>query len=240
MSQRFHFYSLSEKALTIEIGKAISEENHQRIMSLRRFIEKITIPGFIETVPAYCSLTIYYNPAEVAKKIPERNITIFRWMHSYLEKELGRWQLDKNLSDQDPVIEIPVCYDEDFGIDLEEVANYHKTTAGEVIRIHSSVVYTVFMMGFSPGFPYLGTLPDTIATPRKNRPRPKVAAGSVAIAGNQTGIYPLESPGGWNIIGRTPLRLFNKNQENPFLFSTGNKVKFIPLSKKVFNELLSK
>lgn len=239
MSQPFHIYPLGEKAITIEIGKTISEENHQTVLSLGKFIEQLPIPGFIETVPTYCSLTIYYNPIELVKVFPESRNGIFNWMNTYLQNVLSKWQPGFNSTDQKPIISIPICYDEDYGIDLNEVANYHNTTAEEIIRIHSGLVYTVFMMGFSPGFTYLGILPNTIATPRKNRPRAKVVAGSVAIAGNQTGIYPLESPGGWNIIGRTPLKLFNKNIENPFLLSTGDKVKFIPVSKKTHIDLLS-
>ena len=238
MSQPFHIYPLGEKAITIEIGYPISEENHHKVLSLRQFLDQLPIPGFIETVPAYCSLTFYYNPIEVVKKFPESQKGIFSWMNTYLQNELSIWQPGINSTDQKLIISIPVCYDEDYGIDLNEIAKYHNSSAEEIIRIHSSVIYTVFLMGFSPGFPYLGILPNTIATPRKNRPRTKVAPGSVAIAGNQTGIYSLESPGGWNIIGRTPLKLFNKNNENPFLLSTGDKVKFIPISKKAFIELI--
>ena len=239
MSQPIHIYPLGEKAITIEIDKSISEENHHKVLSLRRFIEQLSIPGFIETVPAYCSLTFYYNPIELVKKFPESRKAIFSWMNTYLQNELSNWQPGINSTDQKLIITIPVCYDEEYGIDLNEVTTFHASSTEEIIRTHSSLVYTVFMMGFSPGFAYLAILPTTIATPRKIRPRAKVAAGSVAIAGNQTGIYPLESPGGWNIIGRTPLKLFNNNNENPFLLSTGDKVKFIPVSKKTFNELIS-
>lgn len=236
MNNRIHIYPLSEKAITIEIGNNISEKTHYKVLSLQQFIHQLNIPGFIETVPAYCALTIYYNPLEIINNIPGSSTGIYQWMKSFLQTALENWRPGEYLSTQSTIIEIPVCYEEEYGMDLNEMAGYHNITKEEIIRIHSSAIYHVFMMGFSPGFPYLGILPDSIATPRKNQPRLKVPAGSVGIAGNQTGIYPLESPGGWNIIGCTALKLFNKEKENPFLLNTGDKIKFIPISKEKFNE----
>jgi KipI family sensor histidine kinase inhibitor len=118
-------------------------------------------------------------------------------------------------------------YGGDFGVDLEFVANFHQLTMEEVIRIHSERTYTIYMMGFTPGFPYMGKLDEAIVTPRLETPRTRVPAGTVAIAGSQTGIYPLESPGGWRLIGHTSLKLFNPEAEVPFLFSPGDEVKFI-------------
>ena len=233
------FYPLSEKAITIEVGNTISEENHYKILSLLQFIHQLNIPGFIETVPAYCTLTIYYNPLEIVKIKPESKAGISQWLKDYLQAAVEKWQPSQPIATQNKIIEIPVCYDDEYGLDLTEVAEYHKTSKEEIIRMHSSTIYHVFMMGFSPGFPYLGILPDSIATPRKNQPRLKVPAGSVAIAGNQTGIYPLESPGGWNIIGRVPVKVFNKENQNPFLLNTGDKIKFIPVTKETFNALTS-
>lgn len=158
-------------------------------------------------------------------------------MQHYLSAQLNSWQPQQHISANKNIIEIPVCYDDEYGLDLNEMAQYHQTTKEEIIRIHTGNLYHVFMMGFSPGFPYMGILPDSIATPRKNQPRLKVPAGSVGIAGNQTGIYPSESPGGWNIIGRTPLKLFDKEKSQPFLLNTGDTIKFIPISKKQFEEL---
>ena len=236
MNNHIHIFPLSEKAITIELGNTISEENHYRVLSLQQFIHQLNIPGFIETVPAYCTLTIYYNPLEIIKTIPETDTGISKWIIQHLESSLVNWQPEQFISIQTNVIEIPVCYEEEYAIDLNEVAAYHHTTKEEIINIHSTNTYRVYMMGFSPGFPYMGILPGSIATPRKNQPRLKIPAGSVAIAGNQTSIYPLESPGGWNIIGRTPLKLFNKENIKPFLLNTGDKIKFIPISKEKFNE----
>jgi KipI family sensor histidine kinase inhibitor len=124
-------------------------------------------------------------------------------------------------------IEVPVRYGAEYGIDLESVANHCQLQTEEVIRIHSGKIYTVFMMGFTPGFPYMGKLDNAIITPRLETPRTRVPAGTVAIAGSQTGIYPIDSPGGWQLIGWTPLQLFNPESESPFLFSPGDEVKFI-------------
>jgi inhibitor of KinA len=236
MKTDIQIYPLSEKAVTIEVGNSITEEIHYKILSLNQFIHQLYIPGFIETVPSYCTLTIYYNPVEAVKKISESSNGIFNWMKNYLENELTSWQPGKFLVTQNKTVEIPVCYDEEYGTDLNDVAVYHNTTKEEIIRIHTAGPYHVFMMGFSPGFPYLGVLPDNIATPRKKQPALKIPAGSVAIAGNQTGIYPIESPGGWNIIGRTPLQLFNKENENSFLLKAGDSVKFVPVTKEYFIE----
>ena len=128
------------------------------------------------------------------------------------------------------IVEIPVCYGGDLGPDLDDVAARHETTPDEVVRIHSGADYLVYMVGFMPGFAYLGGLPDEIATPRRSSPRTAVPAGAVGIGGQQTGVYPLESPGGWNLIGRTPLRIFDLSRETPSLLATGDRVRFCPIS----------
>ncbi len=135
------------------------------------------------------------------------------------------------------MIEIKVCYHKEFGIDLDFVARHNNITADEVIKYHIANNYLVYFLGFSPGFPYLGDMPANIAAPRLQTPRIKVPCGSVAIGGNQTGIYPIESPGGWRIIGRTPLKLFSYENENPSLLQMGDIVKFIPITKNEFEKL---
>jgi KipI family sensor histidine kinase inhibitor len=124
-------------------------------------------------------------------------------------------------------VEVPVRYGGEYGIDLQFVADYHQLPVEDVVRIHSNQTYTVFMMGFTPGFPYMGKLDDAIVTPRLEIPRTHVSAGTVAIAGSQTGIYPIDSPGGWRLIGHTSLRLFDPAAESPFLFSPGDEVRFV-------------
>lgn len=238
MKPFYHIYPLSEKALTIEAGNNISMENHRRVLLLQQFIHQLFIPGFIETVPAYCTLTVYYNPLAVVKAIPESENNIAKWMTNYLQNQLSNWQPGDYLSFKKSSIEIPVCYDDEYGLDINEVAQYHQTTKEAIVGLHTSHTYHVYMMGFSPGFPYMGILSDNLATPRKKQPQLNVPAGSVAIAGNQTGVYPLQSPGGWNIIGRTPLKLFDKQKTNPFLLNTGDEVKFVSITKQEFEKLL--
>ena len=238
MNENFSIDSLNEKAICIETGNNISPENHQRVLSLQQFIHQLFIPGFIETVPAYCSLTIYYNPLAVIHSVPESKTGVSKWMINYLQNELNNWQPGYFSSSAKKIIEIPVCYDDEYGLDINEVAQHHQTSKEEIIRRHTSQAYHVYMMGFSPGFPYMGILNDDLATPRKNQPRLNVPAGSVAIAGIQTGIYPLQSPGGWNIIGRTPLKLFDKKNTNPFLLNTGDEIKFVTVTKDAFEKLL--
>lgn len=237
MNNAYHIYPLSEKALTIELGNHISLDNHYKVLSLQHFLQQLFIPGLVELVPAYCSVTVFYEPIKVIANIPESKTGTSNWMQHYLYEQLNNWQQVPYFSTNRKVIEIPVCYDEEFGLDLNEMAQYHQRSEEEIIHIHTSNLYHVFMMGFSPGFPYMGILPDSIATPRKNQPRLKVPANSVGIAGNQTGIYPSESPGGWNIIGRTPLKLFDKEKTQPFLLNTGDQIKFIAISKEQFEQL---
>jgi inhibitor of KinA len=136
-------------------------------------------------------------------------------------------------------VEIPVSYGGDFGPDIEFVAQAHNLTVEDVIRIHSRALYQIYMIGFTPGFPFLGGLPEDLKTPRLETPRPLVPAGSVGIANNQTGVYPIDSPGGWRLIGRTPLSLFNPSRENPFLYRAGDMIRFVRISQEAYNRILA-
>lgn len=235
MNRPFHIYPLGETALTIEVGDEISEAVQAKVLSLQHFLQQLYIPGFIEMVPAYCSVTVYYDLNEIVKKAPV-NACLFQWLQHYLEEQLSNWDTEHTFSSTTVIKEIPVCYDEPFGLDIKEVADYHHLPVEKIIELHTSTVYKVYMMGFSPGFPYMGILPASLITPRKSSPRVRVPAGSVAISGNQTGVYPIESPGGWNIIGRTPLKLFDKAKDNPFLLNTGDSIKFIPITQQQFEQ----
>jgi len=135
------------------------------------------------------------------------------------------------------IVEIPVCYGGKFGPDLEIVAKHNQLTPDEVITIHSEGLYLIYMIGFAPGFPYLGGLSDKIATPRRESPRFKIPAGTVGIAGDQTGVYPIETPGGWQLIGRTPVKLFNPKHSSPTLLKTGSYIRFIPIPPKEYEQL---
>ena len=216
-------YSLGENAVTINFGDEISSEINNRVIRLDRFFSKNLFSGFIETVPAYASLTIFYDVLQVRKNFSEFR-TAFDAVKSVVENALetfGKFEAKPAC-----LVEIPVCFSEEYALDLEFVAKNKNLTKTEVIEIFTAQTYRVFMLGFLPGFAYMGETDEKIAAPRKENPRTSVPKGSVGIAGKQTGIYPLESPGGWQIIGRTDVEFFTPNDEKPTLLQTGDLVKF--------------
>jgi len=213
---------LGDSALLISFGEVIDDSINARVHALAEAIEKASFEWLVEVVPAYSSLAVIYNPTLIDFESVKRAI---EGLEFSTEKFEGR------------KIEIPVLYGGKYGPDLEFVAEYNGLSVDEVIEIHSKPVYRVFFLGFLPGFAYLGGMDERIATPRLEKPRLKVPAGSVGIAGKQTGIYPLESPGGWRLIGRTPLRLFNPARESPTLLQPGDKVKFVPIDEEEFLRL---
>lgn len=226
------FICLSETALLLSFGNTIDEQQHQKLMHIKQLIEQNPFKGFIEAVPAYNSLAIYYNPFEIEKDDLRKSIQ--DTVHSILQEQIKNLSPEK-IKTKSSCIEIPVCYDTDFGIDLVELSKTLNLSIEEIIQLHSNKTYKVFMLGFTPGFGYMGTVDEKIISKRKKKPRLKVEKGAVAIAGNQTGIYPLETPGGWNIIGRTTLQLFDKTKEQPFLLKAGDEVKFISITKEEYN-----
>jgi KipI family sensor histidine kinase inhibitor len=225
------FLPLSESAVLLLFGNTIDQATHQQIIQTKHLLEQNPFTGLVEIAPAYTSLTIYYNPAHIERGKDQLSIyeTVKKTVSKILENNGS-----STLHTKPTVIEIPVCYDEEFGIDLQELSESLQLSKEDIIHLHSKDLYKVFMMGFTPGFAYMGKLNGQLFTSRKSQPRLQVPPGSVAIAGNQTGVYPLQTPGGWNIIGRTPLQLFNKEKQNPFLLKTGDSVKFIPVTKEEF------
>lgn len=184
----------------------------------------------IEAVPAYSSLTIHYD-ITVACRMAGMEKTGYEWISQQLEQRLGE-PVEAKTNEQ-RTISIPVCYEEAFAPDLALLSATHRLPAEEIIRLHAATTYRVYMLGFLPGFAYMGEVDERISIPRKSQPVP-VAAGSVGIAGRQTGIYPLASPGGWLIIGRTPLRLFDAEKEQPAFLQPGDQVKFYSISSDEF------
>ncbi len=221
-------YPLCETAITIEWGNSIDDTIHQQVLHVNSLLCQKPFPGFIETVPAYTTLTVYYQP----ELITAENSSPHLFVKNYIENLLRDVSVEK--IEEEKIISIPVCYDEEFGYDLDFVTITNNLSKEQVISLHQQHEYTVYMMGFLPGFAYMGKVDDAIATPRKPTPRAIVEEGSVGIAGKQTGIYPLPSPGGWQIIGRTPLCLFDLQKTAPFLFKTGDHVKFYGISKSSF------
>jgi inhibitor of KinA len=215
MTFRPNIVPLGDSALLVQLGNEIDITINQRVHALAALINISPLDGVIETVPAYTTLLIHYDPLILS------DANIRKWIHKKLD-QIHDARLRKPRQ-----LEIPVRYGGEFGVDLQFVADYHHLRVEDVIRIHSERTYTIYMMGFTPGFPYMGKLDDAIVTPRLETPRTRVPAGTVAIAGSQTGIYPIDSPGGWRLIGWTPLQLFNPESESPFLFSPGDEVRFV-------------
>lgn len=231
----YQIVPFGESAVIVRFGDKILPEIHQKISAFTDFLEKNPFPGLLEYVPSFTAVTIFYDPLVVRQQwqnlpeMPAPKISVsFDRVKSFLQKSL---QGLTGISDHKPqLVEIPVCYGGELGPDLEYVAEYHKITPEEVIRIHSEAEYLVYMIGFAPGFPYLGGLSKKIATPRRATPRTVIPKGSVGIAGDQTGAYPIETPGGWQLIGQTPLELFRPESDPPILLKSGNIVKFIPIT----------
>lgn len=213
-------------------GNTIDIIINEKIMALHQKLSTKSFPGFIESVPAYSSLAVYYDPVFIKQQYPHTS-TAFAFVQNIME--LFAKEIDHTTSIQTkPIKTVPVYYN---GEDLEFVASLHQLTTTDVIQIHSGVIYHVYMNGFLPGFAYMGTVNEKIITARKDKPRLRVAAGSVGIAGAQTGIYPIDSPGGWQIIGNTPLQLFNKTKTDPCLIKAGDQVQFISIDKNEFDKL---
>ena len=216
------FLLMGDRGLLLEFGDEISAEVNEKVRRMTLAIQAESIDGMIETVPTYRSLLVLYNP--LILPVDELKKRLIR-----LEEEL------KQTSFPDPKLtKIPVLYGGAYGPDLEGVARHHQISPEEVVRLHCSKPYFIYMIGFMPGFPYMGELPDTLITPRLKTPRLSVPAGSVAIAQKQTGIYPMESPGGWQIVGRTPIKLFDPEKDPPALLQMGDLVQFYPIEEKEF------
>jgi inhibitor of KinA len=206
---------VGDRALLVEFGNTISLDVNQKVHILNRAIYQRELQSVEECVPTYSSLLVYYNPLKTSYEQ-----LVFRLRD--LEGRLGEF----SVSTRKRVIEVPVVYGSKYGPDLDYVAKHHGLDKEDVIRLHSERKYTVYMIGFIVGFPYLGEVADEIATSRLKTPRLRVPAGSVGIAEKQTGIYPCESPGGWQIIGRTPLKFFDARRDPPALIQPGDIVKF--------------
>lgn len=225
---------LGDSALIVEMGDVINDSTHLKVQSAWRALAVEPLPGVSEAVPAYTSVTLIYDPAiAVAAGAPPDEIV--EWLGKRVRERLKNPPVAANTKPR--TITVPVCYSGEFGPDLGRVAKQAKLSPDEVVKLHTKAVYRVQLIGFSPGFPYLGGLPKELITPRHTKPRMEVTPGSVGIGGNQTGIYPHATPGGWNLIGRTPLRLFRPEEKPPVLLQTGDIVKFIPISSEEFTKM---
>jgi inhibitor of KinA len=234
---------LGDSAVIVRVRERFDDAPEQTLDTvLRAFhqLQNAAIPGVIELAPAYTSVTVFFNPITVAKAT-ETSGEVFDWLVTRIRAAVaaGADRVRHRAATQRRVrlVEIPVCYDREFALDIDDVARRAAISPDEVIRLHSAAEYRVACIGFVPGFPFLAGLPKELATPRRDVPRKQIPPGSVGIGGAQTGIYPLRSPGGWNLIGRTPLRLFDPQKNPPALLRAGERVRFRKITRDEFEAL---
>jgi len=219
------FQYASDQSLLVTFGQEITLQAHERVRRLLRVLELEPIAGLRNLHPAYCSLLVKFDALQLQHDDLE----------AILRKNLER--LEEVPLPEPRQVEIPVCYGGEYGPDLEDVAAMHEMTPAQAIELHAATCYLVYFLGFVPGFAYLGELPEALVTPRLARPRRRVPAGSVGIAGSQTGVYPFATPGGWRVLGRTPISVFRTDRDGLSLLSIGDRVRFIPISREQFAAL---
>ncbi len=222
----FRILTAGEQGIVVEFGDTIDAKINARVHQAARRIQNDLRAFVREVVPTYRSLLVYFEPLKIGRTALTGKIEALLHVMEEVEEVAGS-----------RIVKIPVCYGGEFGPDLAFVAAHNGLTPEEVVKIHSEVLYQVYMLGFTPGFPYLGGMSERIATPRLAQPRTIIPAGSVGIAGAQTGLYPIESPGGWQLIGRTPVRAFQAGAEQPFLFAAGDRLQFEPITAAEYERI---
>ena len=233
---------LGDSALIVRVRERFEdapEETLDQVLHTLHRLGEAAIPGVIELAPAYTSVAVFFDPIVVAEASGTAD-DLVDWLAARIRAALRRRTRDRrSLAGRSlpQIVEIPVCYDAEFALDLDRVAERTQLSAGEVVDLHSAAEYRVACIGFVPGFPFLTGLAKKLATPRRDTPRKEIPPGSVGIGGAQTGIYPLRSPGGWNLIGRTPLKLFEPAKDPPVLLRAGDRVRFRAITREEFDSL---
>ena len=227
MDTDIRILNCGDAAVTVELGKEISPATGKAVKNLDAVIKASGKKGILETIPTFRSLTILYDPEKLS----------YKSIVSFIEKSAKTASEIKDTDNEKTIHEIPVCYEGEFAEDLKDVAKINGLSTEEVISIHTGTDYLIYMLGFLPGFAYLGGLDKRIETPRLETPRTKIPAGSVGIGGNQTGIYPLASPGGWRLIGKTPVLPFDKRRKDPILYKSGEYIRFKRIDKETFDKI---
>ncbi len=223
--QNIKIVAAGDSSLLIEFGNEINEEINRKITTIVQLMRDQQIEGVVDVIPAFCSLLINYDPRIVSFEKMQRR------MHALVKMDL------KGGAGRKRIFEIPVCYGGEYGPDIGTIASHGGLTEKEVIEIHSSRDYLIYMLGFLPGFCYLGGLDERIHTPRLANPRVKINAGSVGIGGSQTGIYPLDSPGGWQLMGMTPVKTYDPSREVPILLEAGDYIRFVPVDEAEYRQI---
>ncbi len=221
------FLKAGDSALIIELGNEISPIINYNLKKITDYLDSLNHKAIKDLLPTYRSIIVYYDPMMIS----------FDELKEMVEKNCAADD-SQMLSVKKEIIEVPVLYGGEYGPDIENIASHNNLTIEEVIDIHTSGEYLVYMLGFTPGFPYLGGMDKRIATPRLTTPRTKIPAGSVGIAGEQTGLYPIESPGGWQLLGRTPLNFFDSAKENPFIVAAGQYIKFKAITEEEYHAIV--
>lgn len=236
-SPLFQLSCLGDHALLFSLPSSIDPLTLHQISELSEFIHSLNIKCIRDVIPSYHTVTIIYD-------IRQLYLTFINEINIHSPLQLGNELIQfftavhankSSTTSTSKIIKMPVCYDPIFGIDLTTISFDKKISCAEIIKLHSDTIYTVYCLGFMPGFAYMGSVPEKIKTPRHSKPRAKVLAGSIGIAGAQTGIYPMNSPGGWQLIGRTPIKTFDDNVSKLATLKMGNRVKFYPISIDEFN-----
>jgi KipI family sensor histidine kinase inhibitor len=220
--RKLQYRIMGDRSVLVELGDEMSPRVNRRVREAFVSLMENPLGGLIETIPSYRSLLIIYDPLKL-------DLVMITSRMEYLKQKMEGIEIPEPKS-----LEIPVVYGGEYGPDMEWVARYHNMRVEEVIQLHTGTTYHVYMIGFMPGFPYMGELPENLATPRRETPRTAIPQGSVGIAQRQTGIYPVVSPGGWQILGRTPLKLFNPHHSPPALLEMGDMVTFVSIGEEEF------
>jgi inhibitor of KinA len=230
---------LGDSALIVRMSeKFAGEDSLNAVLAAHRCLEAAQLPAVVDLAPAYTTIGVFFDPvAAVESGAPVSDVV--GWYEQRIRQALANADEIHVEQAKPRKIDIPVCYDSEFGFDLDEVARRAGLSTQEVINFHSGANYRVHCVGFTPGFPFLGGLPEKLATPRRPTPRKEIPAGSVAIGGEQTGIYPVKSPGGWNVIGRTPRQLFDHKKDPPALLQAGDRIRFHQITRDEFEALHS-
>lgn len=218
----YEFLPNADSAVTVQFAKEINESVNRCVTALADIIESESIDGVIETIPTFTSLTVIYDCTVI------RAAELKKTIAGYIDR------ISSGGSKKAKIYHIPVCYDKKFALDMENVCEHTGLSADEIIKIHTASPYLIYMLGFLPGFAYLGGLDERIATPRLKSPRLEIFEGAVGIGGNQTGIYPIASPGGWQLIGKTPVKVFDLSREKPILYEAGDYIEFYPVTLEEF------
>ena len=237
---KWNIFPMGESAILIEFGKEINKDIHKTVRMFGKYLDKHPFKGMIEYVPAFSTVTIFYDIMKV--RVREVNKggrkSSYEIVSLLINDMLANFNvcINENIDEKVRIVKIPVCYGGKFGPDLHYVAEYNKISVDRVIELHSNNDYIVYMIGFAPGFPYLGGMSKEIAAPRCKSPRKSVSKGSVGIAGMQTGVYPISTPGGWRIIGNTPKVLFSPSKCPPSILRSGDVVRFYPISPDEYDK----